>query len=268
MDDVIKVAGIQIHAQSGHVTRNLARGKQLGQQAADQGAELIVFPELWYSGYNLSQEQFARLGEARDGQLIKTLSRWAAAWHAVLVVPFIEKEGDKSYIAAAVIERNGDVCGIYRKSFLWGEEREKFTRGKRCYDVFQTSVGMLGVLICYDAEFPEPSRLLAMRGAELLVVPSVWSFQAERRWDIQLPARALDNTVYVLGVNTVGEHSCGKSKMVAPDGKVLKEAPRHEEDVLLADIDRSEMSRVRDAIPYLKDYDFDLVPSGESSSGA
>ena len=117
-----------------------------------------------------------------------------------MVVPFAERANHRLYIAAAVIEQNGALIGVYRKYFLWGREKHIFTPGEREYPVFQTSVGKLGVLICYDAEFPEPSRLISLQQADLIVVPAVWSVQAERRWDIQLPARALDNTVFVMGV--------------------------------------------------------------------
>lgn len=189
-----------------------------------------------------------------------TFRALAQKLEVVMVVPFAERANHRLYIAAAVIEQNGALIGVYRKSFLWGREKHIFTPGEREYPVFQTSVGKLGVLICYDAEFPEPSRLISLQQADLIVVPAVWSVQAERRWDIQLPARALDNTVFVMGVNAVGGNSCGKSKFVRPDGIVLTEAPRSKEAVLICEMDSAVTTEVRGSIPYLKDYDFTVIP--------
>ena len=112
----------------------------------------------------------------------------------------------------------------------------------------------------YTVEFPEPSRVLALKGAQLLLVPSVWSLPALNRWQIQLPARALDNTVFVAGINNVGEGACGHSKVVQPDGAVLTEASEDKEEVLLCEIDFDKISEVRDRIPYLKEYDQKLAP--------
>lgn len=137
---------------------------------------------------------------------------------------------------------------------MWGDEKEAFRPGEKEYTVYVTSVGRVGVLICYDAEFPEPARILALKNAEIIAVPSVWSTKAERRWDIQLPARALDNQVYVLGVNASGKNLCGKSKLISPFGKITGEAPRSEEHILYGKINKEEIKQAREEIPYLKDY--------------
>lgn len=161
-----------------------------------------------------------------------------------------------------MIEADGSIIASYEKSFLWGREQRYFTPGKREYHCFQSSVGTLGVLICYDIEFPEPSRLLAFDGAQLIVVPSVWGIGAQNRWDIQLPARALDNTVFIAGTNNVGEGACGKSKIVSPNGAVLAEASDHLEEVVIYDIDFDQIQEVRSTIPYLEEFDKDLMPGG------
>ncbi|MFC7392126.1 nitrilase-related carbon-nitrogen hydrolase [Scopulibacillus cellulosilyticus] len=257
-----KVAALQIHSLPKETEKNTEQAVKMTRQAAEKGADLIVLPELWSSGYYLSFEEFKDLGETIEGKIVTTFQKLARELKTVLIVPFPEKEGNHLYISSAIIEKTGELIGTFRKSFLWGREQEIFTPGDRVYNVFDTSLGKIGVLICYDIEFPEPSRLLALQGAELIIVPSVWSIPAETRWDIQLPARALDNTVYVLGVNTVGEGSCGKTKLAAPDGKILCEAPRDEQFILLHDIDPEVLSEVRSAIPYLSEYDKVLWPGG------
>ncbi|WP_328588733.1 nitrilase-related carbon-nitrogen hydrolase, partial [Litchfieldia alkalitelluris] len=128
------------------------------------------------------------------------------------------------------------------------------------YPIFDTAVGKIGVLICYDVEFPETSRVLALSGADLIVVPSVWSLEAEQRWDIQLPARALDNSLYVLGVNAVGEGTCGKSKFLDSKGRIMQEASRGSEEVIYGTIDKQQLIKTREDIPYMKDYPADFAP--------
>ncbi len=262
--NMCKVAAIQMQPASGQTDANLQQAVFMAEQAVRDGAELLVFPELWKTGYHLKKEEFLRLAETRDGKTVSLFRDLARKWGTVIVVPFAEIDGDHLYISLAVIERTGDLLATYRKSFVWGKEKDSFTNGERQYRVIHTSLGKIGVLICYDIEFPEPARLLALQGAELIIVPSVWSFGAETRWDIQLPARALDNTVFILGVNTVGEGSCGKSKLVGPDGQVLCEASREEACILLHDIQPELIEKARAYIPYLADFDESLLPGGEA----
>ncbi len=257
-----RIAAIQMKVLPGRVKENQEKAITMTEQAAVQGAELVVLPEFWQSGYNLRSEDFYPLGESKDGPTVTTFQKVAARYGILMVVPFLENSENQLFVTAAVIENTGDLLGVYRKSFLWGNERETFTPGAREYPVFDTSLGKMGVLICYDAEFPEPARLLALQGAELIVVPSVWSLGAEPRWDIQLPARALDNTVFVMGVNTSGNGSCGKSKVVAPDGRILAEAGREEETVLIREIDFGEVEETRNRIPYIAEFDHGLTPGG------
>ena len=114
------------------------------------------------------------------------------------------------------------------------------------YEPLETSVGKIGTLICYDIEFPKPSRILALKGAEIIIVPSVWSIPAMNRWHIQLPARALDDTVFVMGINNIEEGAGGCSKVVSPMGEVLAQASDSSEEVLVCEIDMDEIARVRE----------------------
>jgi predicted amidohydrolase len=258
---LIKVAAVQLQAIPGERDINIKNCIEMVEESAKQGAELIVLPELWVSGYYLSKEQFQSLQEVSTGETVSIFQKLAKELKVILIVPFVEGENGNLYISLAVIESTGEVIATYRKSFLWGREKEIFTPGEKVYNAIETSKGKIGVLICADIEFPEPSRILALQGAELIIVPSVWSYGAETRWDIQLPARALDNTVYILGVNTVNEGSCGKSKLVAPTGEVLCEASRTEQNILIHDVDFSIISEVRKEVPYLDDLDKTLWPN-------
>ncbi|MFD6211185.1 nitrilase-related carbon-nitrogen hydrolase, partial [Peribacillus sp. NPDC060253] len=258
---MLKVAAVQLQAFPGQKDKNIENCIEMVETAAKQGAELIVLPELWVSGYYLSKEQFQLLQELPSGETVSLFQKLAENLNVILIVPFVEGENENLYISLAVIESTGEVIATYRKSFLWGREKGIFTPGERVYNAIDTSKGKIGVLICADIEFPEPSRILTLQGAELIIVPSVWSYGAETRWDIQLPARALDNTVYILGVNTVNEGSCGKSKLVAPNGEVLCEASRTEQSILIHEIDFSIIPDIRKDVPYLDDLDKKLWPN-------
>ena len=251
-----------MHSKPNDKIVNIEKAISMITKAASQGAKLIALPELWISGYYLSRKEFEVFGEMLEGKTISLFRKIAKELNVVLIVPFveIEIESDELFISTVVIENTGDLLSSYRKSFLWGREKEIFARGERDYNVVSTSLGKLGILICADVEFPEPSRLLALKGAQLIICPSVWSIPAESRWDIQLPARALDNTVYILGVNTVNEGSCGKSKLVAPDGRVLIESPRDQEHILIYNLELSLIDEIRIDLPYLNDLDKDLIP--------
>jgi len=259
---MFQVAGIQMTPIMNDVDANLKRGVQFIRHAAEE-ADLIVLPELWTTGYYLSKEAFYNLAETRQGKTISLMQEEASRAQAAIICPFVEKnDKNEIFIAAAIIDSDGKLRAVVRKSLLWGREQNIFQKGKIRYPIFDTKLGKIGVLICYEMEFPEPSRLLALQGAEIIVCPSVWSVAASHRWDIQLPARALDNTIYVFGVNTVGNNSCGKSKLVSPLGDILAETSDKREEILVSAVDKEALYWARKEVPYLEDYRTKLAPSG------
>ncbi len=266
---MIRTAALQMHSKPGEHGKNFNKAVHFIKEAAAKGADLIVLPELAVSGYGLTEENYHTLAETSSGSLITSFQELARELKTVLVVPFAEKSEGSLFISAAVIESSGRLLTVYRKSFLWGDEKRIFSSGKKSYEPVESSLGKIGILICADAEFSEPSRLLALKGADLIIIPSVWSLGAESRWDIQLPARALDNTVFVMGVNTVKEGTCGKSKFVRPDGKVINEAPREKESLLIEDLDLTIIKNIRKNIPYLQDFpaSFYNFPLTENNPG-
>ncbi len=261
---MFQVAAIQMNPIMNDVDANIKRGINFAYKAIEDEAELLVFPELWTTGYYLSKDAFQLLSEKQDGKTITTFQEVALKNNVSIVCPFVEKSEDFLYISCAVIDSEGEIRGIVRKSLLWGREQQIFKPGKIEYPTFDSKIGKIGILICYEMEFPETSRLLALEGADLIVCPSVWSIAASHRWDIQLPARALDNTVFVLGVNTVGNNSCGKSKLISPLGDILAEASDKKEEIIVRAIDKEALYWARDEVMYLKDYKTKLTPGGQT----
>ena len=157
-----KAALIQMRAVSGEVEGNRKSALRLVEKAAKAGARLAVLPELWPTGYHLSSLRFRELAETVRGETVSLFRRIAADWRMALVVPFAEKDGGKLYNSAAVIPPGKWSESAAKPSV--GREKEIFTPGPRSYPVFATSLGKIGVLICYDAEFPEPAKAARLKG--------------------------------------------------------------------------------------------------------
>ncbi|NLK01134.1 MAG: nitrilase, partial [Clostridia bacterium] len=249
-------AAIQMISEPGLKEANINRGMDLLDEAVTKGADLIVFPELWTTGYYLSKEEFKGLAERRDGRTTTLMQEKARSAKKVIISTFpeLDPRDNEVFITSCIIDTDGTIKGFHRKSLLWGRERDIFKHGKINFPVYDTSLGRIAVLICYELEFPEPSRLLAKRGVDLIAAPSVWSMEAAERWEIQLRARALDNLLYVLGVNNVDNNACGKSKLVNPWGTVVSEASGEKETVLLGKVEKDKIGLARSKIPYYEDF--------------
>ncbi|MGL5514360.1 MAG: nitrilase-related carbon-nitrogen hydrolase, partial [Sporomusa sp.] len=159
----------------------------------------------------------------------------------------------RMYNSAIFIDDKGKTIGNMRKLYAWGQEKLKFREGDKL-PVYDTPMGKIGIMICYDVEFPEPSRIQALKGAEIIVVPAVWSIPAARRWEVDLAGNALFNVLFTVGANPVGDGACGSSQVVGPDGVVRALASTENEEILYCDIDLNEVVAVRSWLPYLNDF--------------
>jgi predicted amidohydrolase len=168
----VRVRCHELGPVAGDLEANVAAIDAAIREAVDAGVELLVLPELSASGYYLTPEEARACAlDSQSGRF----ERWAAMLPAgvVVVLGFPELAGETLYNSAAILTSNG-VAAIYRKTHLWDAEADLFTPGDDPPPVVETPVGRLGVLICYDLEFPEMPRQLALRGAELIAVPTNW----------------------------------------------------------------------------------------------
>lgn len=251
----IKIALGQMKINQGEGKENLKKMLGMVEAAAAQGADILCFPELSYTGYALTVDKLYHLAEPLDGSLIKTFRAWAKT-HGIHIIAGYAELGDipgQMYNSCIFIDDTGNVIGNMRKVNLWKSEKSKF-RGGDSFPVFETKFGKIGLLICYDMEFPEPSRILALKGAKIVFCPALWSKTAARRWKIDLAGNALFNLMFVAGANTVDDVCCGSSKIVGPEGEVRAEASKIEEELLFCDIDLDEIVEVRSRIPYFNDF--------------
>ncbi|WAC74605.1 nitrilase family protein [Roseateles sp. SL47] len=171
----LKVAAVQMEPRIGQVADNVARSVRFIEQAAAQGASVVVLPELANTGYVFSSrdEAFALGESATEGPTTRAWQAVAARLGLHLVAGLTERDGDRLYNTAVVMGPRG-LIGRYRKLHLWGDEHLFFEPGNLGLPVFHTEVGRLSAVICYDGWFPEVYRLLAMQGADLVCMPTNW----------------------------------------------------------------------------------------------
>lgn len=252
---IVKIGLIQIASENGNAALNLERGISMIKQAAEQGANIVCLPELFYGGYFLDSYSMNKIAENENGILIQTLSKLAAELKIFIIAGYAESTEivGRIYNSAVFIDDKGKIIGNMRKVYPWGQEKLKFRAGDK-FPVYDTPFGKIGIMICYDTEFPEPARIMALKGAEIVFVPAVWSVKAQPRWNIDLAGNALFNLMYMVGVNTVGEELCGMSQIYGPDGILRIRASQTEEQVLVHEIDLDEVRKVRSEIPYLNDF--------------
>jgi len=260
---VIRIAGIQM-ACSHIKEKNISRAVKLMALAVERGAKIICLQELFHTHWfpsDIKQENF-RLAEPFDGPTLGAMQPLARDKKVVLICPIFEREGDSAfYNSAVVIDSGGRVLGVYRKVHipqipLW-EEKSYFAFGNRGFPVFQTAYARIGVQICWDNFFPEGTRCLALKGAQIIFSPTAAAFASQERWQTMISANAMANGVFILRVNRVGSEEkqdfYGKSFCVGPEGELLGGASGIKEGILFADIDLREIKRYRKDYPFLSD---------------
>lgn len=250
----MRVACAQYAIRDGDPEVNFERSVAAILDAARAGADLVVLPELANSGCDLpSRESALGFAEEVGGPGIPeglTLRAWRSAAEETgifIVGGFLEREGDSLYNSAAVV--GPGFFGRYRKTHLWDEEKLLYEPGREL-PIFETPLCNIGMLICYDAWFPEAARTLALRGADLICIPANapddWVPQAQRRGgltmlNVHAIATANANRLFVACANRVGDGYLGRSCVVDPSGGVLAFGSAMEEDLVSAeaDIERS-----------------------------
>jgi predicted amidohydrolase len=226
----------------GDVAGNLSKVRGLLEEATDAGARLVVFPECALTGYCFADrdEAFA-VAETMPGKSLTALAIDCALRKAYAVVGLLERDGDRLYNVCALVG-SGGVIGVYRKVHLPFVGVDRFADpGDRPFAVQDAGGLRIGMHICYDGSFSEPGRVLSLLGADLLVLPTNWPEGMESGATHLIPARALENTVYALAANRIGEERgyrfIGRSSIADPTGKVLAFASPDSAEILHAEID-------------------------------
>lgn len=268
---ILKVAVIQICPKPYALSENLNLAINLAKEANKKGANLIILPELFDSGYCVSDKDaefgidFSAINATKKGgkkaqksQTFRALSDFAKSSGVHIVACSIEKTSKTLYDKAYIITHQGKLLGKHRKIYLWDKEKSRFSSGDK-YEVFTLDFdgfkAKVGLQICYEVGFAVGANILALKGAEILIYPSAFG-----------KARALENGCFVCACNHSGAESNDKQKLefvgdlriIAPNGKIIAQATKQNE-VIIATIDLSEVESQRKALPYLKDFDTKLT---------
>lgn len=242
MSDTIRVAGVQMNPKLGQKERNLHKVLESIHRAAHADADLVVFPECALTGYCFaSREEAQQVAEPIPGPSTELIERACQEADAHVIVGLLEGEGDRLYNALAFIWPSGQV-EHYRKIHLPYLGVDRFvTPGDRPFKVYDSPVGRIGINICYDASFPESARVMALQGAELIVLPTNWPKGSENIAEFVVNTRAYENRVNYVAVNRVGRERgftfMGRSKIIDYTGQTLAEGTATREEILYADLD-------------------------------
>lgn len=230
-------------------------------EAKRKGARLVAFPEflMAYSPKNQPASALSKMAETINGEFVSTLRRAARKNRIGVAATIYEKsrKKDRVYDTAILIDRNGMVSSVYRKLHLYDalgfRESAKLVPGSELPLPVRTNAGRIGIMICYDVRFPELSRILALMGADTLILPSAWveGKMKLEHWRTMLKARAIENGCYVVAPNQVGNIYIGHSMVADPFGRTLLEM-REEEGIGVADLDFDLLREVRSKLPLLK----------------
>lgn len=254
----MKIAGFQMQPVVGDIQANLATIETAAEEAAAQGVALLITPELALTGYGAA-EKFPDLATPAHGPVTGRLSEIAAKHGLAIVAGFAEKTFENIFNSAFFTDGKGQTA-VYRKCNLYGPYERKWFRQEDRRQVLVTLGGIrLGFLICYDVEFPENVRQLAKGGADLVVVPTAlpigWSGQFIAEHMIQV--RAFENQVFLAYINHCGSDNlfsyAGLSRIAAPDGKLIAEAPAEGEALIIAEVDPAAYAQSRAENTYLAD---------------
>lgn len=233
---------------------NLAKARDAAQRAARDGARLVVFPELFATGFTMSPEPFA---EPIPGQTVTAVGAIARELGVWVVGSVIEQASPRPRNAAFVVGPDGRLVATYRKihPFSYGDESNHYVGGSEC-PVFEIDGVKAGLQICYDLRFPETFRSLSSRGAQLVLVPANWPSRRAAHWSTLLAARAIENQMAVCGINRVGRDPSleypGLSAIHDARGDVLARGDATE-GIVMADVDFAEVDTWRAQFPALRD---------------
>ena len=262
----MKVAIVQFKASTNKET-NLKKIINFISKASKNKAKLVAFPEfmMFYTNSSQSPKQLAELAETIQGNFISEIAKSAKDNRIQVVGSFYEKSSkkDRVYDTSFVLDQTGKVISTYRKIHLYDalgfRESDKMTSGSKIAKPVKTSIGKIGMMICYDLRFPEMSRSLAVAGSEVLVAPSAWvkGDMKEEHWITINKTRAIENGCYVIAPDQVGNIYCGRSVIVDPYGKILIDMKK-KQGIAYADIDLKKIKQIRKVLPLLKNRRTDI----------
>ena len=243
----ITVSCAQLQPRLGDKKYNLEKMKAYVEETMEKypKTNLIVFPELMVTGYEGEVEDFQSMAETLpEGESMKFMGELAVKYNIHIVYGLAERDPlmtDVLYNAAVLIDNKGTPLGTYRKVHPFAGEKV-WCRAGCDYPLFDTEIGKLGIMICWDTAFPEVARSYALQGADLLIVSTNWENPYADDWDLITKARAFDNTLHLVAANRIGDDGktlsfFGHSKIIDPIGREIAALDEEKEGIISAEID-------------------------------
>jgi predicted amidohydrolase len=237
-----RFAAIQIETKPLEVAANVARVTEWLGRAAEEGAHLAVFPECALTGYFLSPDECFQAAELVPGPRTAQIQEACRRTGLLALVGTLEVDEARQLYNTAVLVGPQGMLAKYRKTHLLCLGLDRHVRpGDLPLEHVETPQGRLGLLICYDLRFPEPARVLALEGAQVILLPTAWPAAATLYPNHVARTRAAENGVFLVAADHVGEERgrgyLGRSLIVGPDGEILAEGGTNEETLLIADVD-------------------------------
>jgi omega-amidase len=257
----MKIACVQMNIAFGEPEKNFAAVENYLAEAVKAKADVIVFPEMWNTGYALNQ--LDHLAD-ENGTRTKGLLAEFAKKNQVNIVggSVATKKGDKYFNTMFVADRTGKIIADYDKAHLFKlMDEHLFVNAGKKVNLFELDGVICGGIICYHLRFPEWTRVHTLNGAKIMFIPAEWPKQRVDHWQLLLQARAIENQCYIVAVNRVGadpnNEFNGLSMVIAPWGEILI-SNQTAEGIFYAELDLEEVNRVRKTIPVFQDRRTDL----------
>jgi predicted amidohydrolase len=261
MGNKVKMALAQMSCERANKNENLRRIERAALRAAKERADLVIMPELSLTGYVL-RDQLYELAETVPGNSVKKIESIAkkTQTHIIFGMPEVSEKTQATMYNAAVLVGPEGFIGKYRKMYLPTHsvfDEKRYFRPGYSAAVFDTEIGKIGLVICYDLFFPETVRLARLEGAQLIVCISASPATRRTFFETLMLARAMENTAFLAYVNLTGIEDglqfWGGSRLVGPQGRVMAQARYDQEDFVTARIDYSDIRPVEAFVPTLKD---------------
>ncbi|MGI8725936.1 MAG: N-carbamoylputrescine amidase [Methyloceanibacter sp.] len=275
----INVAALQA-SYGTDMRANIAKTEGLIRDAAQQGAQVILPPELFQGIYFPTRQDpkwFATAFVPGEHPAVLSLQKLAAALQVVIPISFFEKEGPRHYNSVAIADADGEILGVYRKSHIPDgpgyQEKYYFRPGDTGFKAWKTRAGMIGVGICWDQWYPEAARAMVLEGAEVLFYPTAIgsepydaSLDTHKQWQRAMQGHAVANAVPIVAANRVGledndgttQNFYGHSFIADHRGELIASLGENEEGVLVSSFDLDEIARYRAEWGFFRDRRTDL----------
>ncbi|MGM0771498.1 MAG: carbon-nitrogen family hydrolase [Halobacteriota archaeon] len=259
----IKATAIQMDISQCNKQENISKALMLSEEAISQGANLIVLPEVFSTGF--CYEDLENAGESQPWPTIKLLKEFSKKNNCIMIgsiIQKIEQEETTIYTNLSFCIENGKLAGTYNKTHPFEKENGYFTPGNSIEPIYLKSYDItIGLEICYEMRFPEIARKLSIAGSDLLVTIAEFPNPREYQWRALATARAIENQIYHIACNRIGSDPnstfFGATMIIDPLGNVLDDA-EDKECFIIRDIDPEMMESTRKAIPIFKDRRPDL----------